>query len=85
MAKTVFVTKFALTDGIRECQVKEKQYGSSNYIVVKWPGGLNEEYMFSVKDCSDTLDEAKKVADAMRVKKIASLKKQVKKLEALKF
>ena len=82
--KKVFVTKYALTGGIKECEVKEKERESA-YVYVKWPGGLNGENMFSSKECHDTLEEAKAYADEMRLKKIFSLKKQIEKLEALKF
>lgn len=78
---TIYVTKYALTDGIsveagRDC---------GNGMVER----LAEEWKYSPylqgKDWHRTMDAAVKRAEEMRVAKIKSLEKQIAKLRALKF
>ncbi|MGE0278428.1 MAG: hypothetical protein AB7R40_23780 [Nitrospiraceae bacterium] len=71
-----------MTDGIIEA--RERRRGEP-YAWVEWPNGLNGQMMFSKKDWHETAEAALAQADAMRLKKIASLKKQIAKLEAMRF
>lgn len=80
MTETVFVTKYALSDGIRECEVIKRD---ASYVQVKWPGGLNGWQLFQGAETWPTFEAAVRGADAARIKRIASLKKQIAKLEKL--
>lgn len=77
----VFVTKYALSNGIEEVEVVETCV----------PGLLQNvnhshlHYHTEGKDWHRTMEAAVKKADAMRAKKIASLKKQIAKLENTEF
>ena len=76
----VYVTKYALTAGIKKCKVKDVgEFG----VEVVYPGGYNGSAYFSESVCSPTLEGAMKQAEAMRKKKLASLTKQIAKLEKL--
>lgn len=82
MAK-VYVTKYALSAGIKEaeCDIHSNpRYPERKYILYK---GFISFYMG--KDAFLTKEEAIKKAEDMRKKKISSLKKQIDKLEKLKF
>lgn len=77
----IWVTKYALTSGIFEAEAEiEDQYGRMASIP-------SRRYFtaFHGNDWHRTLTEANKRAEEMRLKKISSLKKQLKKLEELKF
>lgn len=77
--KTVFVTRYALTSGITECEVaRERDDGS---IVVKSYLGL--EYTFNPGDFADTKEQAITMVRVARDRKIKSLKRQIDKLEAM--
>jgi hypothetical protein len=80
---SVWVTKYALTQGIRECRllniIEEK------YVSVSWKGALNGRMFLNRKDVSWTLDEAIELAEQMRTAKLASLQKQVDKLTKKKI
>ena len=77
--KIVWVTKYALTEGIIEARVEEMD---GRYVHVYWPGGYSGRAMFVFgKDAFDDLDLAWKKTEDMREKKIISLKRQIKKLE----
>lgn len=76
----VYITKHALTSGIVE---REAELCNENMIVTveKWPAyyhGKGKEWHLSH-------ESAVKRAEEMRQKKIESLKKQMKKIENLKF
>lgn len=84
--KKVFITKYALTQGILEEEADITVYQSPiekprEYARVKgdWSG-----YPIG-KEAFYTLEEAVKRAEEMRKKKIESLKKQIVKLEKLSF
>lgn len=75
----IYVTKYALTAGIKECEgtvdgntatVKNESWGYTYFHKGEW-------HMAS--------DSAAKKAEEMRLAKIASLRKQIAKLEATKF
>ena len=74
-------SKYALTGGIEEVIACDDQ-GDDGYIRLK----DNAWNLFVVgRDVHATREEAAVAAEAMRKKKIASLQKQIKKLEALTF
>ena len=73
----MFSTKYALSGGIKEFTPTERTVGyvyDGNYTFLKVG-----------RDAFNTLDEAKADAEKRRQKRIASLLKQIKALEALKF
>lgn len=72
-----YVTKFALTKGIIELDDPEFY---ENYIVI---GRLDP--MINPVDWFNNRQEAIQRAEEMRINKIASLKKQIANLEAMKF
>ena len=81
MEKKIFIFKYALTKGIIEVDAKIEQGIHEEYAMVKdWIGfiWLNRDYVH-------TKEEALKKAEEMRLKKIKSLKKQIVKLEKMKF
>lgn len=74
-----FITKYALTRGIRKATLKVDGAGYASERPFSFLG-------FSGKSgWARTKEEAVKQAEAMRKKKIASLKKQIAKLEKLEF
>lgn len=76
----IYITKYALTEGIQKkkaCRVSDKM------AFVSVPGCLDD--MYYKPDWHETLAEAKAHAEIMRVKKIASLEKQLERLKALNF
>jgi len=86
MLQKVFVTKYALTQGIFDCEMdvtmnpehfKKKCYGK--FTPNSCTSGLyNDDFQL-------TMEEAIADADKRRLKKIAALKKEIVKLENLKF
>jgi len=84
---TVWITKYALTAGIQECELISFVGGTGTKLAVdvKWPGGYNNEAMFFGTDWHDTKEKA--IADAIkkRDRKIKSLEKQIAKLKAMTF
>lgn len=85
MCKTVYYTKYALTSGIQE-RILEK-YDDEGYATLrKWPKEYGNSGIFvSRKEVSETLEDALVVAEEMRIRKLASLDKQIKKISALEF
>lgn len=79
----VFATKYALSIGIEEFETDWSEKNPS-MVGKKNTHGL-AYYHGEGRDWHRTRDAAVKRANAMRVKKIASLKKQIDKLEALAF
>lgn len=79
----VWITKYALTQGIIEKEVREGGKGFEGMIVTKdkYPACFHGEG----KEWHRTKESAIKEAEEMRKKKIESLKKQIKKLEVMKF
>lgn len=81
MAK-VFITKYALTKGIIEKEAEINSYrDGSKYAYVR--GEFNGYNM--TRDAFFDYNNAIQNAEEMRQKKIASLKKQITKLEKLSF
>jgi len=77
---TAWITKYALTKGI----IKEKgEHDKKGDVFVVTIRG---KYFSMVKDSFHLTEKAAKAkAEAMRQKKISSLKKQIVKLQAMKF
>lgn len=74
-----YITKYALTKGIEEVEGKIFGVGGTAF---SW-GAYG--YAHGPNEWSYTLAEAKVVAEARRVARIASLKKSIAKLEKLSF
>lgn len=77
----LWLSKYALTDGIKEVVSREDEH-DSEYI------HLEEHFwnLFKIgRDVHTTRQEAVLAAEAMRRKKLDSLRKQIKKLEAMVF
>jgi hypothetical protein len=78
----VWISKYALSEGIKEA---EDSYDSGGYVHVLLPGAAFRQcYKFGT-DAHLTREAALAAAESMRTKKIASLKKRIAKLEALRF
>jgi len=76
----VFVTKYALSVGIQSMDAEIDI--NTRMIAVRDRGYVK---YFHGTDWHLTLEEAKKKAETMRQRKIASLKKQIEKLENIHF
>lgn len=76
----VWITRYALTVGIIEAEAVKS---SSNFL--KITEGEFEDSWFTTRDCCECKQEAIKKAEEMRRKKIESLKKQINKLEKMRF
>lgn len=84
--KTVWVTKYALTRGIEECTLVEfREMFSSRFAVVRWPGFETGGTVLANCDYRLCREAALTRANEMKAAKIASLKRQIEKLEALEF
>lgn len=77
----VFVTKYALTVGIEEKTVEDVGDGAMRDI----GAGFTTYYHGEGRDWHLTIEGAKLRAEEMRTKKLASLRKSLAKLEALRF
>lgn len=78
----VWITKYALTDGIKELEVKQSEEYPD---MVK--GGLEYDsyYHGEGREWHKTYESAVARAEEMRLKKIDSLKKQIAKWEKKRF
>lgn len=81
---TAWITKYALTDGVIKVSGKVNHEISSRMFTYRLPGDFSDTYVHG-NDWHRTEHEALDRAEKMRAKKIASLKKQIAKLEAMKF
>lgn len=81
MAK-VFITKYALTEGIKEIETDIRRNEVGNYKYVLYG---NYSCFYIGKDAFTDKSEALKKAEEMKIRKIASLRKQIEKLEKLSF
>lgn len=77
----VWITKYALSQGIVEAEGEQDKL---TYRFVVTDGVFRNEW-FNSKDCFTSRTSAIKKAEEMRQKKITSLKKQIEKLEGMKF
>lgn len=75
----IWSVKYALTEGVKLYPVDK--VSEAGYISVKgtWMS------LKLGRDCAVTREEAECLAEAMRMKKIASLRKQIAKLEKMQF
>lgn len=78
----VFITKYALTKGILEKEAEICDYGNG-HIRAYVKGEFSSDPLGKV--CFKTKEQAMERAEKMRLKKIASLKKQIEALEKMKF
>lgn len=77
-----FITKYALTEGIQE---KEGKLHRGIFSIPGSHSGLPFTSYFHNREFFLEREEAVKRAEVMRTKKLASLKKQIAKLEGMKF
>lgn len=80
----VWITKYALTAGICERDVRELAE-DGRHVFVSEDGALNGWAMYHGNDWHETREDAVACAEEMRTAKIASLKKSIAKLEKLTF
>jgi len=81
--KTVYHMKYALTGGAEVIQIDQKQskkLKDEGYFTL--PGFHN---LFRNQDIAYTEEEAEKMFEELRIKKLQSLDKQVKKYSKMKF
>jgi hypothetical protein len=78
----VYITKYALTAGIME--VEAKGTVQEDMVLYRPADACYDQYAHNGEWCKD-IDSAKAKAEQMRIAKIASLKKQIAKLEKLEF
>jgi hypothetical protein len=85
----VWVTKYALTEGIQEMEAKDLDPGYPNMISVsprdKSGDWIGSPQYFHKPNWHTESTEAYARAEKMRIAKIASLRKQITKLEKMKF
>ena len=85
----VWITKYALTDGILEGEALEKHcelgFGITKSQTKYFCRSKNGEQYLDIGDFYFTYESAINKAEEMRQKKIASLKKQIEKLEEMRF
>lgn len=79
----IWITKYALSEGIIEKEGEECP-GFPRMIQIRIPGKASSEF-FHKPDWHTSKEEAISRAEEMRQKKIASLQKQIKKLERMTF
>jgi hypothetical protein len=80
---TAYVTKYALTDGI--IKVYAEHCVSVSDKMIAFPAGAHSQNYIHGNDWHFTEGDALAKAEEMRQKKIASLKKQIARLEKLEF
>lgn len=81
----VFVTKYALTEGILEHEADLSKNEPSMCVVVGRPGQLGQYFHGEGKEWHRTRDLALVRAEEMRQAKVKSLKKSLAKFEKMKF
>ena len=85
----VWITKYALTDGIIEGEALEKQcvlgFGITKSETKYFLRSKNGDQYLDIGDFCFTYELAIQKAEEMRRKKIDSLKKQIEKLERMRF
>lgn len=78
--RTYYLSKYALSGGIKELEGEVLEFNGRQFVEY----GRFNSYALGT-EIHETRAEAVMAAEAMRVKKIASLRKQIAKLEAMKF
>lgn len=77
----VWITKYALTSGIKEMEVRQSEYNPDTV----WGNALFDCYHGEGREWHKTYEAALVRAEEMRKKKIVSLTKQIHKLENMRF
>ncbi len=80
----VWITKYALSIGVYEADGELRETAGKFYMVVKGDNPFHMD-VFYEKEWHYTKKLAIARAEEMRIKKLQSLNKQIKKLSALKF
>lgn len=78
----VYITKYALSGGIFTASAN--RHADDDMISIRRPNTTCDEY-FHGDDWHETREAAVEKANAMRLRKIASLRMQIAKLEAMTF
>jgi hypothetical protein len=81
MKMKVWITKYALTQGILEREAEETEHKG----MIKIPTESLVYFHKEGRDWHHTLEEARRCAYKMRAEKLANLYKQAAKLENMKF
>lgn len=86
--RKVYVTKYALTKGIRECAINERwtdaaDEASSGRVCVDWENGFNGVLGLARGEWQPTIEAAQARVSEMVAAKLKSLDKQRAKLERL--
>jgi hypothetical protein len=79
----IWISKYALSGGITEHECSPPNDGS-DYVHPGKPFATYVSFKLG-RDAHTTREDAVKAADAARIKKIASMRKQIAKLEKLTF
>lgn len=77
----VYITEYALTKGILEKEAKIAEFAGDLFAHID---GMYKSFLIGY-NVFYTKSEAKQKAEEMRTKRIESLKKQIQKLEKMKF
>ena len=90
MSKLAYIVKYALTSGVQVVDVEERKIRPSCDSDCYWYGKWSESDGYSEsfkegRDFSFDIKEAEKMFEEMKVKKLKSLDKQIKKISGLKF
>lgn len=80
----IYVTKYALTEGIKKYPLLEI-HDAGLYVSVSDPKGPNGRRLFHGEDWHRDMTSAVTRAEKMRIAKIASLNKQISRLNKLSF
>lgn len=84
MIVKVWITKYALTQGIIFVDGVKNRFVDNGNLYFKMPGSMYFDF-YSKKDWHTTWESARDKAEDMRARKNASLKKQIEKNLLLKF
>lgn len=82
MENTIYITKWALTKGIKEAEARIEKFYNDESIEIAWVEGLTSCLIIG-KDAFLNRDDAVKMANEMRLNKIKNLKIQIVKLEKM--
>lgn len=82
MEKTIYVTKWALTKGVKECKASIEKFENDESIEIAWVEGIMSCLIIG-NDAFLNRDDAVKRANDMRLNKIKNLKIQIVKLEKM--
>lgn len=82
--ETVFVTRYALTQGIFEVSAEIHEDSQSKMVSYRAEGSRFTQYAHGT-DWHKDYESALKKSELMRTKKIASLLKQISKLQSIDF